>query len=64
MLNSSCLTLSFEVLCRDLTLNDFKEGQVSVSKTWAAFHEGRTTVVELTDSFGNKVDQNGRVFDD
>ena len=64
MLSSSDSGSTFEVLCRDLTLNDFKECQIGVSKARAAFHEWRTTMVKLTNSFGNKVDQNGRVFDD
>ncbi len=48
----------------DLTLDDLKECEISFAKTGAALHEWRTALGELTDSFGDEVDQNGVIFDD
>ena len=47
----------------DLALDDFEEGEVGFTQTGTALDEDRTTQGDLTDSFGDHVDQDGRIFD-
>lgn len=48
----------------DLALDDFEEGEISLTQTWATLDERRTALSDLAHALGDHVDKDGRVFDD